>query len=294
VPDGRGGAAVEPVVAGLADVAANRPVGADTWFQLASLSKPIAAADALARFDRTAPLNALLEEAASPWRLGAAAGADAAWVDQVTVDRLVDHSSLTLHYVNGVAPDAPFPTTLELVDGSAAALGYPAQAVSKEPDTHFAYSGRRRCLGETRPVSTDFCGVGPRASPSPHRRRSVSERTRSQTPSQVQRRRLPRVAAPRRGRDGRRVRGGPRVSISRRGVAQLRLYGRAVFARGRLPRRRRGGRRRPPPLPRVRGRRGAAPARADSYVSPRCRGAQEPRVAKPTPPSFKSRRAPKL
>ena len=46
VPDGRGGAAVEPVVAGLADVAANRPVGADTWFQLASLSKPIAAARA--------------------------------------------------------------------------------------------------------------------------------------------------------------------------------------------------------------------------------------------------------
>ena len=106
---------VLPVNAGLADVERNAPVATSTLFQLASLSKPVAARRALTRFDADAPVNDLLKAHGSPWRIEGQDG----WGDAVTVSHLIDHSALGLHYVPGVPESEPKPSALELVAGRA-------------------------------------------------------------------------------------------------------------------------------------------------------------------------------
>ena len=131
------GGEVKPVNAGLADVERNAPVATSTLFQLASLSKPVAARRALTRFDADAPVNDLLKAHGSPWRVEGPDG----WGDAVTVSHLIDHSALGLHYVPGVPSTEQFPSSLELVSGRAEKWGYAAVECVKKPGSAFAYSG---------------------------------------------------------------------------------------------------------------------------------------------------------
>ena len=131
------GGQVKPVNAGLADVASGTPVASTTLFQLASLSKPVAARRALTRFDADAAVNPLLAAHGSPWRIEGQDG----WGDAVTVSHLIDHSALGLHYVPGVPESEPKPSSLELVSGRAEKWGYAAVECVKKPGSAFAYSG---------------------------------------------------------------------------------------------------------------------------------------------------------
>ena len=131
------GGQVKAINAGLADVASGTPVASTTLFQLASLSKPVAARRALTRFDADAPVNDLLKAHGSPWRIEGPDGCG----DAVTVSHLIDHSALGLHYVPGVPESETKPSSLELVSGRAEKWGYAAVECVKKPGSAFAYSG---------------------------------------------------------------------------------------------------------------------------------------------------------
>lgn len=127
-----GDSAVRVQTAGLADVASGTPMADSTFLEIASLSKPIAAAfaiDYLARADISldAPVAPLLEAAGAPYRPKVAEGHPAEWADQLTLRQLMDHTGLGMHYVNGVPLDEPFPPVLDLISGTP---GEPAPARS--------------------------------------------------------------------------------------------------------------------------------------------------------------------
>ena len=150
-PDGSGDAAVRTLVAGVADKASSppTPVYDSTWFEIASLSKPIAAAFACDYFadagvSMDTPVNSLLAAAGTDFRLTSAEGCPPEWADEVTLTQLVDHSGLGMHYVNGVPLSHPFPPVRALISGTAAApapYGYASLEVTKRPGTAFHYSG---------------------------------------------------------------------------------------------------------------------------------------------------------
>jgi len=130
-----GDSAVRVQVAGYANVETKTRMGDSTFVEIASLSKPIAAAFAIDYFAAAgipldAPVAPLLEAAKAPYRLAAAAGKPAEWTDLLTLRQLIDHTGLGMHYVNGVPLDEPFPPVLELISGTAAApapYGKPAR-----------------------------------------------------------------------------------------------------------------------------------------------------------------------
>lgn len=115
--------------------------GAQKRFQLASLSKTLAAAFALEYFREkniplTAPINQLFAAAGSAFRLHSAG--DPAWAESVTLEHLLGHTALDMHYVRGIPVDAKMPKAGELLAGAA---GYTAVKVQAEPGKSFHYSG---------------------------------------------------------------------------------------------------------------------------------------------------------
>ena len=144
---GEGG--VRTQVGGLADKARGVPMYDGTHLEIASLSKPLAAAFAVDYFDALgltmdAPVNPLLAECGSPFRLRSAAGQPASWAEEVTLTHLLNHTGVGMHYVNGVPLDEPFPPVLELISGSEARpapYGYASLELLKRPGTAFGYSG---------------------------------------------------------------------------------------------------------------------------------------------------------
>jgi CubicO group peptidase (beta-lactamase class C family) len=147
----KGDSVVRTLVGGVADKssAPQTPVFDSTWFQIASLSKPIAAAFAhkyfaAAGIPMDAKVNPLLAEAGTDFRLKSAAGCPAEWADEVTLTHLVDHTGLGMHYVNGVPTTDPFPPVVDLMSGTAekpAPYGYASLELTKRPGTAFSYSG---------------------------------------------------------------------------------------------------------------------------------------------------------
>ena len=151
-PNGDGGdAVVRTLVAGVADksTAPPTPVYDSTFFEIASLSKPLAAAFALRYFSAAgiamdSAVNPLLAAAGSPFQLKSAAGCPAEWADAVTLTQLLDHTGLGMHYVNGVPRSEPFPPVLALISGTAekpAPHRYASLELTKAPGSAFGYSG---------------------------------------------------------------------------------------------------------------------------------------------------------
>ena len=152
-PDGAGDARIATQTAGHAVkqgcTEEHQPVLEGTFFQLCSLSKPIAAVYALEHFtaagislDRSA--NGLLADAGSPFRFTPAEGAEACWADEVSIAHLLDHTGPQMHYVNGVPHNETFPPVLSLISGTAerpAPYRYAPLLVAKRPGTRFGYSG---------------------------------------------------------------------------------------------------------------------------------------------------------
>jgi malate synthase len=117
-----------------------RAVTDTTQFQLASLSKTLAAAFVMEYFrgrgvPLDTPINALLATTGSPYRIPGPQGA------QVTLEHCLNHTALNMHYVKGIPGGAaPFrmPTALELLLGAA---GYgPVETIGR-PGESFSYSG---------------------------------------------------------------------------------------------------------------------------------------------------------
>ncbi len=195
-----GDATVRTLSGGVADKSSSppTPVWDSTWFEIASLSKPIAAAFALKYFAAAgvpmgSRVNPLLADAGSEFRLTPAAGCPAEWAEEVTLTHLINHTGLGMHYVNGVPMDQPFPPVVDLISGSAEAAaphGYASLELTKRPGQRFGYSGGGFLvlqhlleLREGRPVAEILdevrraAGGGapqPPASPLPPRARLVS------------------------------------------------------------------------------------------------------------------------
>ena len=148
-PDGKGDATILTHAGGLADRANQIPVYDSTFFQICSLSKPIAAVFAFQYFaekkiSMDASVNGLLAQAGSPFRFRPAAGCPAAWADEVSLTHLIDHTGPQMHYVNGVPRDDKFPDVVSLISGTEekpAPYKYAPLDVKKQPGTAFGYSG---------------------------------------------------------------------------------------------------------------------------------------------------------
>ena len=116
---------VRTQVAGVADRAGGVPMFDGTHLEIASLSKPLAAAFAVKYFSERgitmdAKVNPLLAEAGATFRLTPAAGKPASWADEVTLTHLLNHTGVGMHYVNGVPLTDAFPPVLELISGTEA------------------------------------------------------------------------------------------------------------------------------------------------------------------------------
>ncbi|MGE3262338.1 MAG: serine hydrolase [Bacteriovoracia bacterium] len=116
------------------------PVTKETRFEIASLSKTFAAALALEAFRElniplATPVNELFARAKSPFRLSSP---HKNWAEQVTLEHLLGHSALNMHYVKGLPPTREMPDLLELMDGK---HGYEKIKILAEPGKEFHYSG---------------------------------------------------------------------------------------------------------------------------------------------------------
>jgi allantoicase/malate synthase/CubicO group peptidase (beta-lactamase class C family) len=126
-------------------VKGEQPVTAQTWFELASLSKTLASCFALEYFKRRGisldtPVNQLLASTSSAFRLKILGSGDPAWADQVTLAHLMNHTALNMHYVNGVPADRPMPNVRDLLEGNKT-YDYVPVGVLHRPGETFQYSG---------------------------------------------------------------------------------------------------------------------------------------------------------
>jgi allantoicase/malate synthase/CubicO group peptidase (beta-lactamase class C family) len=123
----------------------NDPVGPDTRFELASLSKTLASAFAISYFKEKGygletPVNRLLEKAGSGFRLRPIGSTSIRDAEEVTLHHLMNHRALNLHYVNGYPMDAKRPDAGEILLGRSDQWK-PEVGVLHPPGTTFQYSG---------------------------------------------------------------------------------------------------------------------------------------------------------
>jgi CubicO group peptidase (beta-lactamase class C family) len=143
------GEAVRAQPAGLADRSTGAAMTTSTALEIASLSKPLAAAFALEYFKaRSIPMdskvNPLLREAGCSFQVQSGEGCPPEWAEEITLAHLVNHHGLGMHYVNGVPLSEPMPPVLDLISGTAekpAPYGYAILRASKKPGSAFGYSG---------------------------------------------------------------------------------------------------------------------------------------------------------
>ena len=110
------------------------------FFQIASLSKSFAAAFAIEYFaNKNIPLtekvNALLSKFGSAFSIEPKTFGDA-----VEIRHLLNHSALSMHYVNGIENSQSFPNVSELINGSEKYNYKKVEAVCT-PGSQFHYSG---------------------------------------------------------------------------------------------------------------------------------------------------------
>jgi len=124
---------------GFADVASKKPVTADTLFQAASISKPVAALAAL-RLVQEGKLS-LDEDVNVKLRTWKVPENAFTIKEKVTVRRILSHSAgLTVHGFPGYASDEPVPTVVQILNGEKPANSDPIR-VDVVPGTLWRYSG---------------------------------------------------------------------------------------------------------------------------------------------------------
>ncbi len=124
---------------GFADVAAQRPVGTDTLFQAASISKPTAALAAL-RLVQEGKLS-LDEDVNVKLRTWKVPENEFTQKDKVTLRRILSHSAgLTVHGFAGYASDETVPSVVQILNGEKPANSDPIR-VDTLPSTIWRYSG---------------------------------------------------------------------------------------------------------------------------------------------------------
>ena len=118
----------------------NQPVTADTLFQAASISKPVAATAALKMVqDGKLNLDEDVNKKLVSWKMPEN---DFTKERKVTLRGILSHSAgLTVHGFPGYKPEIkPLPTVLQILDGTAPANTKPVR-VSEPPGTRWSYSG---------------------------------------------------------------------------------------------------------------------------------------------------------
>jgi malate synthase len=109
----------------------------NNWFEMASLSKSVASAFAIEYFSKkniplSSAVNKLLKQTASRYQIPNG--------DDVTIEHLMSHKALNLHYVNGVPADRAMPPITAFLAGNTE-YGYEPIKVVNVPGTRFQYSG---------------------------------------------------------------------------------------------------------------------------------------------------------
>lgn len=122
---------------GLADVASGRAVTADTLFQAASISKPVAALAALQMVDQgLIDLDADVNDYLTSWEVPESAYTA---TRKVTLRSLLNHTAgTTVWGFPGYGPDEQVPSTVGVLDGEGNTA---AIRVFKEPGESWRYSG---------------------------------------------------------------------------------------------------------------------------------------------------------
>ena len=124
---------------GLADSASKKPVTADTLFQAASISKPVAALAALRLVqDGKLSLDEDVNVKLKTWKVPENAFTEK---EKVTVRRILSHSAgLTVHGFPGYAADETIPSVVQILNGEKPA-NTEAIRVDVVPGTMWRYSG---------------------------------------------------------------------------------------------------------------------------------------------------------
>lgn len=117
-------------------------VSESTYFELASLSKPIASAFAIEYFRKkniplSTSVNMLLNQFRSKFNISNSVNPGAGWQNEVTIEHLLSHSALNMHYVKGFKKGQR-PSLIELMN---AKFGYEPLEVIHKPGSVFSYSG---------------------------------------------------------------------------------------------------------------------------------------------------------
>src|SRR5579872_5590451 len=124
---------------GVAEAGSTKPVTADTMFQAASISKPVASTATLRLVQRgKLSLDTDVNEYLKSWKVP---DNEFTTEKKVTLRRIMSHSAgLTVHGFPGYAAGEPLPTIPEVLDGTKPA-NTPAVRVNVEPGTIWRYSG---------------------------------------------------------------------------------------------------------------------------------------------------------
>ncbi len=121
----------------LGEASSGIPVKDTTLFQIASLSKPIAAAFALQYFREHkislgTKVNDFLKALKVDYRVQVADGLPNEWADELEIRHLLSHEALNLHYVNGYPSSEEMPKLHMLLN---------ELRIVNRPGTRFQYSG---------------------------------------------------------------------------------------------------------------------------------------------------------
>jgi CubicO group peptidase (beta-lactamase class C family) len=136
---------------GHATISSNEVLDVSHYLQCASLSKTVATAFAIEYFASrgvdflTTRVNDILSSAGAEWRIkvNPESRLPQSMADSITINMLVNHTALGMHYVFGVPLTEEYPGPIGFLTANPVAkkLGYNPLLLEREPGTKFSYSG---------------------------------------------------------------------------------------------------------------------------------------------------------